>query len=111
MAKKYKILVSNQAAQQLREIYEYIYYEIKSPHNAKNVTNKIKEDLYKLEYFPYRNRELSEFKNLNLHLRRLISKNYYAYYLIDETNTTVIISSVIYKSRNQLKQIINKKDA
>lgn len=53
---RYSIYISNQAEQDLREIYEYIAFELLAPENAAAQLSRLEAAVEKLETFPEKHR-------------------------------------------------------
>ena len=100
----YKIHYSNNALEDLFEIYKYIAFEENEPSNAKNLINDIREKIRGLHYFPNRYAlvEWSPWKDIGA--RRINVKNYLIIYLVDENNKTVNIIR-IFSSRRDIQSI------
>ena len=53
----YEVEVSEQADRDLREIFEYIAFELQSPENAIGQLNRLEEQILSLDAMPKRYRE------------------------------------------------------
>lgn len=107
----YKIRITRQARDHLREIRRYISQELCAPDAAKKTIQLIKSEIQSLSHMPGRIQLTPEqpWHDLKVHRDRV--KNYYIYYWIDEDSKTVQVISIIYVRRDQSKQLgqLNKK--
>ena len=97
MEKQYKVKVTVRAEQSLREISHYIAVDLMEPQKAIN----------SLDMFPHRVHLTPEEPWHSLGIHRLVSKNYYIYFWINESNLCVHITDVIYAGQNQPVQLEN----
>ena len=102
---EYRIRITRQARDHLREIRRYIEYELLAPIAAKNTIAAIKSEMQSLTYMPGRIHLTPEqpWHDQGVHRDRV--KNYYIYFWIDEENRRVQIIGVIYVRRNQSRQL------
>lgn len=101
----YHIKVTEKADNDIRNIYEYIAYELRSPGNAGNQLNRIEKCIMSLEYMPkrYRLYDREPWKSRGLHLVPI--DNYCVLYFVNDENMTVSIMRVMYGGRDIRKQI------
>ena len=66
----YEVEVSEQADRDLREIFEYIAFELQSPENAIGQLNRLEEQILSLDAMPkrYRKYEKEPWKSRELHI-------------------------------------------
>ena len=102
---EYRIRITRQAADHLREIRTYIERELLSPIAAKNTIAAIKAEMLSLSDMPFRIRLTPEEPWKSQGIRRTKVKNYYIYFWIDEEQKKVQIIGVIYVRRDQSRQI------
>ena len=96
MDKQYKLKITPAAADDLKNIYNYIKYNLISNTAASNIIKEISTKLKSLTNFPYMY-ELSQDKILcQKGYRKLVIKKYVALYLIDEEKKFVIVSRIFY---------------
>lgn len=110
MTKKYKVVWSNIAENDLINIIEYIAIDSRS--NAVKIFNRIKEKTSRLYHSPERGRIVPELKNFGiLQFRELIIPPWRIMYKISENK--VYILSLIDSRQNiedvLLKRLINQK--
>ena len=92
----YTIKVTVQADNDLRNIYEYIAYELQSPENAGGQLNRIEKCIMSLKSMPerYRFYDREPWKSRGLHIVPV--DNYCILYIVDNGNVTVSIMRVMY---------------
>lgn len=94
------IEVSEQADRDLRNIYEYIAFELQSPENATGQLDRLEKSIMGLDQMPERFRE---YENETWHSRglRIMSvDNYCVFYIPDAKNAVVTIIRVMYGGRD-----------
>lgn len=89
----------------LRDIYEYIAYELLAPEAAAGQTQRIMKEIRALEEMPMRFRLYGEEPWHSEGLRFFPVDNYLVFYLPDETQNTVNIIRIMYDGRNIRKQL------
>ena len=96
----YKVIVSDQAEQDLRAIAEYITLVLLSPENASEQISRIESAIESLDHFPERHKryEIEPWKSREL--RFFPVDNYCIFYISQYETSTVTIIRVIYSSRN-----------
>ena len=103
---KYSIRITRQALAHLREIRRYIEEELAAPDAALNTIRAIRTEIAKLSYMPQKIQTIDEQPWKDEGFRRIRVKNYYVYFWIDEVNSKVQITSIIYVAREQANQLI-----
>ncbi len=101
----FNVVYSSGARQDLRDIYEYIAYELLEPDTAAGQTNRIMKAARSLEQMPMRHRLYEEEPWHSQRLRFLPVDNYLIFYLPDETNNIVNIIRIMYGGRDVKKQL------
>ena len=104
----FSVVYSSEARQDLRDIYEYIAYELLEPDTAAGQTNRIMKAARSLEQMPMRHRLYEEEPWHSQGLRFLPVDNYLIFYLPDETNNIVNIIRIMYGGRDVKKQLDDK---
>ena len=94
-----------EARQDLRDIYEYIAYELLEPQAASRQTERILKAVRSLEQMPMRHRLYEEEPWHSQGLRVLPVDNYLVFYLLDEIIATVSIIRIMYGGRDIDKQL------
>lgn len=101
----YKIEMSSKAADDLKEIYEYIAFSLCEKKTALNMLNLLKKSIFSLGEMPGRYRIYEEEPWRSRNLRIMSVKNYLVFYIPDDSSKTVNIVRVIYGSRNLDQQL------
>lgn len=98
---EYKVRVTRQAREQLREVRRYIEVILSAPDAALNTIRAIRAEMEALSDKPYRIKPVDEEPWHNEGVRKTRVRNYYVYYWIDEAEKRVQITAVIYVRRDQ----------
>ena len=101
----FNVVYSSEARQDLRDIYEYIAYELLEPDTAAGQTNRIMKAARSLEQMPMRHRLYEEEPWHSQGLRFLPVDNYLIFYLPDETISVVNIIRIMYGGRDVKRQL------
>ncbi len=103
--KTYKVRITRQARNQLKEIKAYITDVLRAPKAANNTISILKKEIKSLSEMPERIKLTEEepWRSEGIHQMRV--KNYYVYFWIDEENAKVQVTAVIYVARDQVKQL------
>ena len=102
---EYRIRITRQAREHLREIRTYIEQKFLAPVAAKNTIAAIRTQIQSLSHMPDRIHLTPEQPWYDQGVRRDRVKKYYIYYWIDEDRRTVQIIGVIYVRRDQSRQM------
>ena len=96
----YEVEVSEQADRDLREIFEYIAFELQSPENAIGQLDRLEEQILSLDAMPkrYRKYEKEPWKSRELHI--LSVDNYVILYIPNSDKKVVTILRVMYAGRD-----------
>ena len=101
----FDVSYSAEARQDLRDIYEYIAYELLVPETAARQAERIMKATRSLEQMPMRHGLYEEEPWHSQGLRVLPVDNYLVFYLPDETNATVSIIRIMYGGRDIENQL------
>ena len=99
------IVYSEQARNDLHEIYEYIAYTLLSPDNAANTVNRIMETARSLDTMPERYPLYSDEPWQSRGLRFVAIRNYLLFYTADSESQTVSIIRIMYGGRDIARQL------
>ncbi len=103
----FEIEISAQADNDLRNIYEYIAYELQSPENAKGQLDRLEESILGLDQMPERFRAYEHEPWHSRGLRIMPVDNYCVLYIPNMEKSVVTIIRVMYGGRDietQLKK-------
>ncbi len=92
----YTINITDEALEDMEEIYNYIAYVLRSPETAQKQYDRIADAIFKLEELPERIKVLESACMQDKGLRRLLVDNYSVLYSIDEN--CVNITNVLYSA-------------
>ena len=67
----------------------------------------MKEEIEKLSFFPKRYALIKEEPWKSKGIRKIVVRNFFVYYWIDDRNHIVQVAAIIYSKRNQAEQLIN----
>lgn len=101
----YEVEVSEQADSDLREIFEYIAYELQSPQNASGQLDRLEEQILSLDTMPERYRKYEKEPWKSRGLRVLPVDNYVVLYIPDSDKKVVTILRVMYVGRDIYNQL------
>ena len=97
---KYAIEYLPSALEDLKEIVRYIARTLQNPKAAENLAHEIIKKIDLLADFPYSAPRYTPIKPLEYEYRKLLVKNYFAFYRIDEMKKTITVARIIYAKRN-----------
>lgn len=89
----YKIIVSDQAWEDIKSINKYIKIALKNPKAAKDLTIKFRDAIGKLDIFPERYQEVLINNTL---IRRIPVEKYNIYYQVEKDTEIVSIARILY---------------
>ena len=103
----YSIRVTPNAVEQIGMIVEYISDTLQVPEAALRWSDFLKKEISKLAEMPgrYRLVEDEPWHSLGIHVFPV--KNFVVYFWINEAESTVWVTAVVYQRRDQLGALIN----
>lgn len=101
----YTVQISARAESDLREIYEYIAYELFSPPTAARQLQRLEEDILSLDQMPNRYPAYLEEPWHSRGLRVMSVDNYLVFYIPDDAARTVTVIRVMYGGRDVDSQL------
>lgn len=84
------------ALEDLKEIVYYITYTLKNPAAAENLGQEIIKKINLLAKIPYSPRYYRSVKTLFHEYRKLLLKNYFVFYWVNEEKRIVTVARIIY---------------
>ena len=96
----YEVIISSQAEEDLRGIYEYIAFELRSPQNAAGQLDRLEKNILSLDTMPNRYRAYDREPWHSRGLRVLPVDNFVVLYIPDEDRRTVTVVRVMYGGRD-----------
>ena len=106
----FEIIVTLDATEDLIELRDYIAYVLLAPDTALSYIRTIRKEIESLSTMPGRNKLVDDEPWHSRGIRKIIAKNFYIYYRIDDDAKRVYILNVIYARRDQLKMLAQLKD-
>ena len=100
----FDVQISEQADKDLREIYEYIAFDLQSPVNACSQLDRLEAAIKKLDNMPEKHCRYDREPWLSRGLRVFPVDNYLIYYIPDMDEHVVTIIRVLYGGRDVNKE-------
>lgn len=105
----YEIIMTPDVTTDLVELRDYIADILLVPNTALSYIRAIRKEISKLSEMPSRIKPVNDEPWHSRGIRKIMAKNFYVYYRIDEDAKQVYIMNVIYNRRDQLRQLANMK--
>ena len=99
---KYNVIITPDAAADLTEIKQYIAVSLNEPQTALKYIRALRERIEALDTIPKANALVSDEPWHSRGLRKVIYKNFFIYYIVDDSEKNVYILNVVYARRDQL---------
>ena len=96
----YSVKISEQANADLREIFEYIAFELQSLQNATGQLSRLEKNILSLDHMPERFRRYREEPWFSRGLRIMPVDNYCVFYIPDVDKKIVNIIRIMYGGRD-----------
>ncbi len=102
---KYKVKITQQANEQMLEVFRYINGTLSEPVAAQRLLDNLQSSILSLSFMPQRVALVQKepWKSHGIH--KMPVKNFLVYFWINEELKEVYITAVIYSKRNQEKQL------
>ena len=101
----YSVKITAEADNDLRSIYEYIAFELKSSENAIRQLDRLEQSILKLNEMPERYKLYENEPWKSKGLRMMPVDNFIVFYIPDNEKNTVTVIRVMYGGRNIEKQL------
>ena len=98
----YEIEFTEDARDEIREIYEYISKNLVNENAAKRLMRKMRKSVLDLAEFPQKFVKIEKKDRMKREFRRMVVDNFIVLYTIDEDKKTIYISHMYYGRRNYL---------
>jgi len=105
MSEKYDVKLSIEAEKDLQNIIIYIKDKLKEPMIAERYAHLMKSEIKSLEYNPQRYAIIDNNKIKDLKVRKLIIKNYIAFYRVNEEKNLVNVERILYGASNWMSKL------
>lgn len=86
--KKYTVKLTPSFEKDFKKIYEYLAYVLQEPIAAKNFYNRVKKEIFSLQYFPERYAKLCNYINQKRNIRKFPIHNYIILYEVNHNTRT-----------------------
>ncbi|TXK86197.1 type II toxin-antitoxin system RelE/ParE family toxin [Paenibacillus sp. N3.4] len=96
---KYRIVITDLAEADLRDIANYIANELLEPTTARKMITRIAEATFQLEQMPFRNGLVRDERLAANGIRHILVDSYIVFYVISEKEETVTIIRILYGKR------------
>ena len=96
----YQVILSDAANRDLRNIFEYIFYELKASQSASGMLDKLEKAVLSLEEMPNRHKVIEGEPWLSRKVRLMPVGNYVVIYFVDDNKYEVNIMRIIYGGRD-----------
>lgn len=103
--KVYQVLLVPAAEKDLEALKNYIVDVLKTPQTALAYIRSLREMMISLSEMPARYKVFDDESWHSYGIRRVLVKNTFIYYRIDDNEKNVFILGVIYSKRDQLRQL------
>lgn len=105
MFTEYNIKLSIEAERDLQNVIIYIKNNLKDPISAERYAHLMKNEIESLKYNPKRYAIIDNKKIEDLQVRKLIIKNYIAFYRVNEEKKLVNIERILYGASNWMSKL------
>ena len=105
MIEPYEIIVTSDANDDLAALRDYIAVTLAARETARSYILAIRKEIASLAVMPERVKLVDTEPWRTRGFRRVLVRNFFVYYRIDETEKRVYILNVIYARRNQLNAL------
>jgi addiction module RelE/StbE family toxin len=97
---EYTVQMMPDAERDINHIHNYIAVELDSPRAAAGIMLRIESAIMALRDFPKIGPACQSERLKAKNYRKLVIKNYIAFYLVDDITKTVLVMRVLYGRRN-----------
>lgn len=105
---EYEIIMTQDAAEDLWELRNYIADVLHAPGTATEYIRMVRREIAKLASLPARFKLLDEEPWHSRGVRRFPAKNFFVYFWINESTKRVYVLNVIYARRDQLEALADR---
>lgn len=102
-SERYSYVLTEIAETDVEEILDYIAYELSNPQAASDFADELDEKLEEICLTPKAGRPVHNPYLKRDDVRRVLVKNYIAYYLIDRKAEKIVVLRIVYNGRDQDK--------
>ena len=102
-SERYSYVLTETAEADVDEAFDYIANELVNPDAASAFADELEEKLEEICKTPKAGRPVHNPYLKRNDIRRVLVKNYIAYYLVDEEEENIVVLRVVYNRRDQDK--------
>lgn len=103
---EYEVRLTPQAVEQIQQTVTYISHSLQEPVIARRWSDHLKKEIRSLKQHPARYPLTPEEPWYSRGIRKMIVKNFFVYYLIDEAKEQVAVTAVVYGRRDQTAALL-----
>ena len=103
---EYEVRLTPQAVEQIQQTVTYISHSLQEPVIARRWSNHLEKEIRSLKQQPARYPLTPEEPWHSPGIRKMIVKNFFVYYLIDEAKEQVAVTAVVYGRRDQIAALL-----
>lgn len=103
---EYEVRLTPQAVEQIRQAVAYISHSLQEPVIARRWAEYLEKEIRSLKRHPARYPLISEEPWHTRGIRKMIVKNFFVYYLVEESTQQVAIMAVVYGRRDQVAALL-----
>lgn len=96
MNEPYRILFSPAALDDMKSTYAYLAYQLKAPDTAKNLIQRINDEIFALDIMPCRYEQVDWEPWKSMGMRKMPVNNFVVFYLVNPAAMTVTIFRIVY---------------
>lgn len=100
MSIPYRLVITEPAEIDLRDIADYFANELMEPAIARRMITQIAEAIFQLEQLPFRNGLVRDERLAGQGIRKLLVDSYIVFYVVSDGEGTVTIIRILYGKRN-----------
>ena len=93
---QYNVQITDEALEDMEQLYNYIAYVLRSPENAMGQYNRIADAILMLDTFPDRFRIMDSEPEHSKEIRRMLVDNYSVFFVIQDDK--VVVTDVLYSA-------------
>ncbi|NLJ25424.1 MAG: type II toxin-antitoxin system RelE/ParE family toxin [Firmicutes bacterium] len=98
--RQYEILITESAANDLRQITDHVAVQLQDPVSARMLSDRLKHSMMSLATMPYRHVLVVDHRLAALGIRKLPIDGYLVFYAISEGDETVNVLRVLHGRRD-----------
>ena len=107
MSKSFNVYYSQEALDDLKDIYSYIAFHLLEKETAKNLVARIRKEVKTLSSMPERYAAVDWEPWRSEGVRTLLVGNFIAYYRIEDQMNTVLVGRILYAGRD-IEQMVQE---